>query len=348
MTYIIAEIGQNHCGSVATAHALIEACAVPIRDELDDSHLRGVDAVKLTKRDLSYELTNSSAARPYDSPHSYGDTYGEHRAALELSYDECYDCRQHAQSLGLEFVLTICAPTCVPPIMARFEPDAIKVASRDLTNGPLLQVLAETGIPLILSTGMADEADLHNATLTIEKHNGNLHSILHCLSQYPAEYARLNLRTIPWLAERYDCFIGFSDHSIGIAMAPVAVALGAQVIEKHITLSRAERGSDHAGSLEPDGLRRMVRDIRNTEKALGCVDMYRDAATVGTRAKLERSIAAAVPIKAGDMIDIHNTCMLSPGTGYSWNMCASVYGRYACRDIPAKELIRPEHLRHDA
>ena len=351
MTYIIAEIGQNHCGSVDTAHALIESVAVPIRDDLDDSHLQGVDAIKLTKRDLQFELTHSAAARPYDSPHSYGETYGAHRHELELTYDEHHACYDHAKSLGLDFVLTICAPTCVPHILARFTPDAIKVASRDLTNGPLLQVLAETHLPLILSTGMAGPGELNDALKLIEQHDGNLHSILHCLSQYPADYRRLNLATIDWLIGNYgsvDCHIGFSDHSIGIAMAPVAVALGAQVIEKHVTLSRAGKGSDHAGSLEPDGLRRMVRDIRNTERALGMYSMFRDEVVAGTRAKLERSIAAAVPIAAGETIDESNTCMLSPGTGFRWTARNLVYGRQAKRDIPAKELVRPEHLRGDS
>ena len=348
MTYIIAEIGQNHNGSVNTAHALIESVAVPIRDELDGSHLAGVDAIKLTKRDLQFELTHSAAAAPYDNPHSYGETYGAHRYELELTYDEHHACYDHAKSLGLDFVLTICAPTCVPHILERFEPDAIKVASRDLTNGPLLQVLAETGLPLILSTGMAGPDELNAALKLIEQHNGNLHSILHCLSQYPAEYRRLNLRTIPWLAERYDCHIGFSDHSIGIAMAPVAVALGAQVIEKHVTLSRAGKGSDHAGSLEPDGLRRMVRDIRNTERALGHDLMFYDDAVTETALKLERSIAAARTIEAGETIDETNTCMLSPGTGYLWSVRGGVYGQVAVRTIPSKELITARDIIPDA
>lgn len=347
MTYIIAEIGQNHNGRVETAHALIEACAVPIRDEFGGQRLRGVDAVKFTKRDLDYECTQSYMCRPYDSPHSYGPTYGEHRQALELKYHELEACYWHAKSCGFDFVLTICAPTVVPYVLRRFEPDAIKVASRDLTNGPLLQVLAATGLPLILSTGMAGHDDVRLALDTVAAAGGTVHSVLHCLSQYPADYLNLNLRAIETL-KMFRHPVGFSDHSIGIAVAPAAVALGARVIEKHVTLSRADKGSDHAGSLEPDGLRRMVRDIRNVEKSLGNGGIVREPCVRDTAAKLERSIAAARPIRAGERIDSTNTMMLSPGTGFRWPDRNEVYGRRAACDIPARELVLPQHLRHDA
>lgn len=345
MTYIVAEIGQNHNGSVDTAHALIEACAVPIVDAFGDKPLPGVDAVKLTKRDLEYEATRSFMAKEYDSPHAYGDTYGEHRAALELTYDEIAECYHHAVDLDLGFVITLCAPTCVEPVMARFRPDYFKVASRDLTNGPLLEVMARTRVPIILSTGMATSRQLADAIETVVTSGGAIGGILHCLSQYPAAYDRLNLRSIDWLRKKYGHYtIGFSDHSIGIAMAPVAVALGAEIIEKHVSLSRAGKGSDHAGSLEPDGLRRMVRDIRNTERALGFSAMYADPASEPARLKLERSICAARPIRAGETVDESNTMLLSPGIGYCWSERMQVYGKTARTDIPAKELVLPEHL----
>jgi len=345
VTYIVAEIGQNHNGSADTAHALIEACAVPIVDTFGDKPLPGVDAVKLTKRDPEQELTASAASAAYDSPHAYGATYGAHRAALELTYDQIAGCYAHAKELGLGFVLTLCAPTCVRPVLGRFRPDYFKVASRDLTNGPLLEVMARTRVPMILSTGMANGKQLQVAVDTVLASGGKIGGILHCLSQYPAQYDRLNLRTIKWLKNRYGQYpIGFSDHSIGIAMAPVAVALGAAIIEKHVTLSRAGKGSDHAGSLEPDGLRRMVRDIRNTERALGFAAMYADPACEPARLKLERSLAAARPLKAGELVDETNTILLSPGTGYSWAERVHVYGQRLTRDVPAKELILPEHL----
>ena len=294
------------------------------------------------------EMTRSAMREPYESEHSYGLTYGDHRAALELSYDEIASCARHAHRLGLEFVLTVCAPTCVRSTLNRFEPDAWKIASRDLRNIPLLRAVARTQIPTIISTGMASASDINDAVHVFENERGNLHAILHCLSEYPARYERLNLRTVQWLAKRYDCHVGYSDHSIGIAMAPVAVALGAQIIEKHITLSRAEKGSDHAGSLEPDGLHRMVRDIRNTDRALGQVAIYADDEIQKIRHKLERSIASARPIKPGELVDESNTCMLSPGTGYAWSERDQVFGMYAARDIESKELITSADLRSDA
>lgn len=347
MTFIVAEIGQNHNGDVRQAHALIEACAVPIRDAFHAQHLAGVDAVKLTKRDLRYEATRSFMAQSYDSPHSYGETYGEHRQALELEYHELEACYHHAHDHGMDFVLTICAPTVVDLTLQRFRPDLIKIASRDLSNGPLLRACAVTDIPIVLSTGMADERDIETALAVIDGAGGTVHSILHCLSQYPAEYHMLNLRAIQSLA-KYGHRVGYSDHTIGIAMAPVAVALGARVIEKHVTLSRAAKGSDHAGSLEPDGLRRMVRDIRNTQRALGRPTIERSAAAEPARVKLERSIAAARPIATGEVIDEQNTVLLSPGTGFSWRERDMVYGQHARADIDAWELIEPRHLRGHA
>lgn len=158
-TYIIGEIGQNHNGSVDIAKLIVELVARPVREETFGLDLKPMNAVKMTKRDLNEELTVSQMERIYDTPHSFGRTYGEHRAHLELSDEEHYEVYKYAKSLGLDFIETLCAKGCMS-MLKLFTPDYLKVASRDLTNLPLLDSLAETEIPIILSTGMAGKKEL--------------------------------------------------------------------------------------------------------------------------------------------------------------------------------------------
>lgn len=153
-TYVIGEIGQNHNGSLDLAKLLVEIAARPVVDTLFGEKLKGMDAVKLTKRDLKQELSASQMNRPYDTPHSFGKTYGEHREYLELSDEEHFEVYKYTKQLGLDFVETICAVGAMS-LLKLFTPDKLKVASRDLTNLPLLEALAETKIPIIISTGMA-------------------------------------------------------------------------------------------------------------------------------------------------------------------------------------------------
>lgn len=225
-TYIIGEIGQNHNGSVDIAKLIVELVSRPVREELFGLDLSPMNAVKLTKRDLNEELTVSQMNRIYDTPNSFGRTYGEHRAFLELSDEEHFEVYKYAKSLGLDFVETLCAVGCLS-LLNLFTPDRLKVASRDLTNLPLLAAMAETKIPIILSTGMAGKKELDDALDVITKYHDNI-SILHCVSQYPTQPDNLNLKTITYLKKHYPQYtIGFSDHTIGISAPVVAVGMGA-------------------------------------------------------------------------------------------------------------------------
>ncbi|HLN74988.1 MAG TPA: N-acetylneuraminate synthase family protein, partial [Prolixibacteraceae bacterium] len=231
-TYIIGEIGQNHNGDVEIAKQLIDVVSEPVIDKLFGQKLMPTNAVKLTRRDLKEELSASEMNRPYDNPNSFGKTYGEHRAFLELNDEQHFEIYRYAKSKGLEFVETLCARGCLS-MLKLFTPDRLKVASRDVTNLPLLESMAETKIPMILSTGMTGKKELDEALEVITRYHSNV-SILHCLSQYPSEYQNINLLTIQYLKEQYPQYtIGYSDHSIGILMPAVAVGLGAEIIEKH-------------------------------------------------------------------------------------------------------------------
>lgn len=343
MTYIIGEIGQNHNGSVDLAKLLVDVVARPVIDSLFNKQLKCMDAVKLTKRDLNYELSSSQMNRAYNTPNSFGETYGEHRAYLELNNEQHFEVYKYAKEKGLDFVETLCAPSCLS-MLKLFSPDKLKVASRDLTNLPLLEALSETKIPLILSTGMAGEKELNDALNTIEKHHNNI-SILHCVSQYPTEYQNVNLKSISFLKKKYPNYtIGYSDHTIGIATPIAAVAMGAKIIEKHITLDRKMKGTDQAGSLSIDGINRMVRDIRNLESSFGEEKIAIEEAVKNAREKLERSIATNKNLNAGDIITENDIHLLSPGDGFKWIEKNLVLGKKIKSNVAKNEIIYQNNI----
>ncbi len=342
-TYIIGEIGQNHNGSVDIAKLIVELVARPVHEEVFDLNLKPMNAVKLTKRDLGEELASTQMNRVYDSPHSFGRTYGEHRARLELSDEEHEEVYHYAKSLGLEFVETLCAKGCLS-LLKRFTPDYLKVASRDVTNLPLLEAMAETRIPMILSTGMAGKKELDEALDTITRYHSDI-AILHCVSQYPTAPDNLNLNTILYLKEHYGQYpIGFSDHTIGICAPVVAVGMGAEIIEKHITIDRRMKGTDQAGSLGPDGVNRMVRDIRVAERWMGSKDLYIDRSVAAAKVKLERSLATRRDMQAGELIREEDLHLLSPGDGFPWSRREEVVGHRLRTAVPANEVIYPQYL----
>lgn len=342
--YIIGEIGQNHNGSVDIAKQIIDFAAKPILENLFGLELKPMDAVKLTKRDLKEELSTSQMVAPYNSPHSFGKTYGEHRAFLELNDEQHFECYKYAKLKGLDFVETLCAIGCLS-LLKLFTPDRLKVASRDLTNLPLLNALAETKIPIILSTGMAGEEELDAALNIISKYHNSI-SILHCVSQYPTEPKNANLSTITFLKKKFSQYtIGYSDHTIGISAPVAAVAMGAQIIEKHITLDRTMKGTDQAGSLGVDGINRMVRDIRLLEMSFGKEELFIEPSVKSAKNKLERSIASKKKIAKGEIIEESDIHLLSPGDGFKWIQKSEVVGKMATCDIPENEIIYKQFLK---
>ena len=245
---------------------------------------------------------------------------------------------QYAKSYGLDFIETLCAPSCLS-ILDRITPDYLKVASRDLTNDPLLHALAETRIPMIISTGMAGKAELDAALATISRYHEDI-SILHCVSQYPTDPIHVNLETIRYLQQHYGQYrIGYSDHTIGISVPVAASAIGAEIIEKHVTIDRRMKGSDHACSLGPDGVLRMVRDIRLLDLSMGMPNIFVSEGVSASREKLQRSVATVRTIAAGETIAEQDIQLLSPGDGFRWSERAAVVGRTAAMNIPKNEII---------
>jgi sialic acid synthase SpsE len=340
--YFVAECGQNHNGELSLAKQLIDLVSQPVY--FNGHQLPGVDAVKFQKRELSEELSTTENMRPYGGPNSYGATYGEHRRALELSYDDHARLYDYAKAKGLDFIDTVCSPGALAGILENFQPDALKVASRDLRNEPLLLAIARAHLPVILSTGMGTWEDAQGAVDTIveeqRKSGGpttDVH-VLHCVSAYPASYDDLNLSAIgqsPIVSGK----VGFSDHTPGILSPSLAVMAGARIIEKHVTLDRSMVGSDHAGSLAPEGVMRCVRDVRNAERAVGNGTKKVPAAVAPFMAKLERSVAARRDIAAEEIITDGDIHLVSPGTGLRWDQRGAIVGKRAVRHIATNELV---------
>ncbi len=255
-TFIIAEIGQNHQGELEIAKELIR-----------QAKLCGVDAVKSQKRDIHSLLSPEEYNRPYNSPNAVAPTYGKHREALELSREEYIELRDFARSLGISF---FSSPWDVPSaqLLEDIDMPYYKVPSACLTHHALLETLASFGKPIILSTGMSQLEEIDSA-MDVLRDAGEVY-ILQCTSSYPSTFSSINLKVIDFYKARYPwAKVGFSGHHRGIAIDVAAVALGACVLERHFTLDRTMKGSDHAASLEPPGIARLVRDLRAGEQAMG-------------------------------------------------------------------------------
>lgn len=330
-TFIIAEIGQNHNGDMEIAKKLI-----------DMAKRCGADAVKFQKRDIPSELTKEAYDRVYDSPNSFGHTYGEHRIFLELDEPQHKELKEYASAVGIPY---FCTPCDVPSVemMERIGVPFYKVASRDLTNLPTLEAIGNTGKPVIISTGMASMKEIDEAIEVLGRDRDDI-IILQCISQYPADLERVNLKAMETLKEKFNKIVGFSDHTTGIIASITAAVLGAAVIEKHVTLSRAMKGSDQAGSLEENGLRLMVKYIRESAKTIGDGIKVVDPATASAKIKLARSVTSKEAIPEGVVITESMLCLKSPGNGLKWSDRHKVIGKKAKFDIPADQTIWVENV----
>ena len=243
--FIIAEIGINHNGSVKLAKELI-ALAKNL----------GCDAVKFQKRTIDVVYSKKELATPRHSV--FGETNGDLKRGLEFGEHDYAEIDKFAKSIGIVWFAS-CWDEEAVDFIDKFNPPCYKISSASLTDDKLLKYTKSKGKPILLSTGMSTMAQITHALSILGEENTILY---HCTSTYPTEHNEINLRTIEDLRRRFSCPIGYSGHEKGILPSVLAVAFGAVSVERHITLDRTLWGSDHAASLEPEGLRRMVRDIR--------------------------------------------------------------------------------------
>jgi N-acetylneuraminate synthase/sialic acid synthase len=301
--YVIAEIGHNHQGSVAKCKELF-----------DEAKACGAHAVKLQKRDNRGLYTRDLFNKPYENENSYGATYGEHREALEFGKPEYEELKGYAAEIGITFFATA-FDLASADFLAELDLAAFKIASADIINTPLLRHVAQVGKPVILSTGGATLDDVRRGYETVAEVNPQI-VLLQCTAGYPAEWDELDLRVIQTYRDCFpDSVIGLSSHDNGIAMAVAAYVLGARVIEKHFTLNRALKGTDHRFSLEPVGLRKMVRDLRRTRVALGDGMKTMYPSETEPIVKMAKKLVAARALPAGHTLRLEDVAMKSPGDG---------------------------------
>jgi len=313
-TFIIAEAGINHQGDIEIAIKLI-----------DLAKEAGADLVKFQKRSIERILTKEGLEKPYDNPNSFGKTYGEHKRALELSNADYRILKKHADTKGILFSASPWDEESADFLESLGIP-VYKIASPDLTNLPLLEHVAKKGKPVIVSTGMADLKEVEDAFNTITKYTSQL-ILMHCVSTYPANFEHLNLRVINMLKGKFGVPVGYSGHEPGIAVGAAAVAVGAVVIEKHFTLDRTMKGSDHAASLEISGIKKIIRDIRAVEKALGSTEKKLIPEEIPIRQKLAKSIVSKVKIPRDAKITRDMLTTKGPGTGISPGRIKEVIGK---------------------
>jgi sialic acid synthase len=274
----------------------------------------GVNAVKLQKRDNRSLFTRDYFNRPYDNEASFGATYGAHREALEFGREEYLELQEHARSLGVAFFATA-FDFASADFLAELNMPAFKIASGDLQNTPLLRYVGEIGKPVIFSTGGGTLDDVRRGYEALADITDQI-VVLQCTAGYPAEWDELDLRVIQTYREAFPHAIaGFSSHDNGIAMPVAAYVLGARVVEKHFTLNRALKGTDHAFSLEPQGLRKLVRDLRRTRLALGDGTKNMHPSEAAPVLKMSKKIVAARDLPSGHVLTRDDLAFRSPGDG---------------------------------
>jgi len=330
--YVIAEIGHNHQGSLEQAFELFQ-----------QARACGANAVKLQKRHNRSLYTREFFNRPYENKNSFGATYGEHREALEFDEAEYLELKAYAESVGITFFATAFDFQSAD-MLAGLEMPAYKIASGDLTNTPLLRYVAEIGKPVIFSTGGGTIDDVRRAYETVIEVNEHV-AIMQCTAGYSAEWEELDLRVIETYRDLFpEVVVGFSGHDNGIAMATVAYVLGARIVEKHFTLNRAAKGTDHPFSLEVSGLSKLVRDLRRTRIALGdgMKSMYPSESEPVT--KMAKKLVAARDLAPGDVLRREDVALKSPGDGIPPYELEKVLGRVVRRPVDEDASLTYEHL----
>jgi N-acetylneuraminate synthase/N,N'-diacetyllegionaminate synthase len=285
--YVIAEAGVNHDGEISLARELILAAAEA-----------GADAVKFQVFSADRLVTRQAPAAAYQQKADQASTQHAMLRRLELSHAQFGELAQFARQRGIEFLAT---PLSVPDLqfLVSIGVAAIKIASTDIVNAPLLDAAADSGRPVIASTGAADMAEISAAVKRFRRSGPSPLALLHCISSYPAPEDQVNLAAIGTLARAFECVSGFSDHTESVTMGAYATAAGARIIEKHLTLDRKRPGPDHGFSLEPKAMAEYVHHVRHAARLLGdgrlCVtDTQREV-----RALSRASIVAARDIQAG-------------------------------------------------
>lgn len=319
--FVIAEVGINHNGDVELAKRLIDAA----KDA-------GANAVKFQKRTTEEILTKAGLDKPYTSPHAFAPTYGEHRKKLEFSEAQYQELKRYAESREILFFASVWDQRSAD-FMEKLGVDAYKIPSADLINLPLLEYVAQKNKPVLLSTGMSTLEEIDDAVEAVLKHNNRL-VLFHCVSLYPCPEDKIDLKFMGVLRERFAPLpVGYSGHEIDLLPTITAVARSAVVVERHLTLDKTMKGSDHAASLEPRQFKELIDSIRRIEKIKGAGEKVFYPELRPLREKLAKSIVARVRIPSGTVILADMLGIKGPGYGIKPGLMSDLVGKVAQVDV---------------
>ena len=329
--YIIAEAGVNHNGKLDLALKLCDAAKEA-----------GVDCVKFQTWKTENIVTQSAAMADYQKENIQTETESQYEMLkrLELSYEHFEYIKQYCEKIGIDFLSTPDEEESLDFLMTRLNLPLVKIGSGEVTNIPYLRKIASYGRSIILSTGMSQLAQVATAYDTLIAAGAPSISLLHCTTNYPCPMDEVNLRAMQTLKEAFKCKVGYSDHTMGIEVPIAAVAMGAEIIEKHFTLDRSMDGPDHKASLEPTELKQMVQSIRNIEKALGDGIKRPNKSEEANAKVVQKSILAKRPIRRGELLSEDNLTTKRAGSGISSVYWDLVIGTYAHFDYNVDEPIR--------
>ena len=331
--FVIAEIGNNHQGSLQKAIQLIKAAK--------DS---GATAVKFQKRFNKELYTEDFYNTPYIHVNSYAKTYGKHRDYLEFSLSQYKKLMNYAKKIGIIFFATPFDFKSVD-FLEKLKVPCYKIASGDLTNTPLQEYIAKKDKPIFLSTGGGTFKDIDRAYKYIIKFNKKL-MILHCTASYPAEISDMNLNIIKELKKKYPKnIIGLSDHENGIDAASVAFMLGAKVFEKHFTLNRSWKGTDQSFSLEPNGLRKLCRNLNRIPKMLGSKNKKFLLSEKKPIEKMRKMLVANKNLELGHKITLKDISFKSPGKGLEPHQYNLIVNKKLIKKIIKDEKFTLKHVK---
>ena len=332
-TFIIAEAGVNHNGSVEMALQLVDAAKAS-----------GADAVKFQSFRADLLATASAHKAAYQERLvAASETQYQMLQRLQLDAEAHMRIMQHSNKIGIEF---LSSPFDLESadLLETMNLRVFKIPSGEITNIPFLKHLARKGKPLILSTGMSTLGEVEHAVQVIRSSGSVPLTLLHCVTEYPTPFEQVNLRAMQTLKQAFGLPVGYSDHTPGIEIAVAAVALGAVVIEKHFTLDRSLPGPDHAASLEPDELKGMVDAIRHVEHALGNGIKAPAACELPNISVARKSIVALRALPAGHKLCEQDLGIKRPGNGLAPRMLEEVIGRTLRIPIEKDGLIRWDQL----
>ena len=331
--YVIAEAGVNHNGDMALATKLIDAAAEAGADAVKFQSFRAEQLVTPDAPKAEYQAQRTGAVESQQAM----------LKKLELTLDDHRMLIAHAESRGIQFLST---PFDEPSadLLNGLNVPAFKLPSGELTNLPFLKYVAKFGKPIILSTGMATLAEVDEAVTTLEDAGCTHLILLHCVSNYPANASDSNLRAMTTMHRAFGLPVGYSDHTLGNEVCFASVALGACVVEKHITLDRAMPGPDHAASAEPEDFDDLVDGIRTIQSAIGNGRMRPAPSELGTAKVARKSLITTRDIPEGTALTADDLAVRRPGTGLSPKLLSVIVGRTARRTIPAGTLLQLEML----